>query len=89
MIFKADIHYSFFPTLTGVTYVEEKKRKALIAAFKETTNLVGGEGLKVTLFYVGLDEVSRTLKSRAEDWCWLGSKFKVIFCLMKTSLIFL
>jgi len=33
---------------------------------------------------MGLDEVLRTLKSRAGDWCWLESTFKFVFCLMKT-----
>ena len=41
VIFKANIHHSFFPALPGVTYGENgKERRALLAAFKETTNLV-------------------------------------------------
>lgn len=39
--FKADIHYSGFPALTSVTYVETRKEtQALLVAFKETANLV-------------------------------------------------
>lgn len=39
--FKADIHYSGFPALTGVSYVETRKEtQALLVAFKETANLV-------------------------------------------------
>lgn len=39
--FKADIHYSGFPALTGVTHVENRKEtQAVLAAFKETANLV-------------------------------------------------
>lgn len=40
VVFKADIHYSSFPALTGVTYTENgKERQALLAAFKETPKL--------------------------------------------------
>lgn len=41
LAFKADIHYSFSPALTRVTYVKNRKeRQALLAVFKETANLV-------------------------------------------------
>lgn len=41
VIFRADIHYCFFPALSGIAYVENRKEsQALLAASKETTNLV-------------------------------------------------